>query len=437
MIATDAFFNGVREAGEGLLSSLRLNLLEVGAMCDSAGVIPDDFGGNSGLVYAALMEAWRAGEPYDFIRLMSRLRGVQSTSMFRSADAIAIVSNFFGCTATSGLADRYIQTLLEARAARKLHELGSRLQARAFDASTDIVALLEDAQKELSGIGARPDTTHKHISHFAREIVADLEEPEKHKNAEVIEIGLGIDEMAGPFERGDLLVVAGLTKGGKSSLAGNMIEHCAQQGRRCAMFSFEMTGKQNVQRMLVSHTRINIRELRNSLVSDKTLFDDNQAHAMERYRLDRIRQTAQEMEGWKVEIFERLKGIEQVTAEMARMKALGGLDVAMIDYAQLVRGLRSKGESREREVASISYELKQACMRNECLGILLSQLTVDSNGGAHLRESRALGQDANCVLFIEGDGREKQLRVVAARSAPSGSTIDLVWEEEFTKFSAP
>lgn len=110
--------------------------------------------------------------------------------------------------------------------------------------------------------------------------------------------------------------------------------------------------------------------------------------------------------------------------------------MALIDYAQLIRGLRSKGDSREREVASISYEFKQACMRNECLGILLSQLTVDSNGSAHLRESRALGQDANCVLFIEGDGQDKRLRVVAARSAPSGTLIELHWQEEFTKFSA-
>jgi replicative DNA helicase len=200
------------------------------------------------------------------------------------------------------------------------------------------------------------------------------------------------------------------------------------------MFSFEMTGKQSVERILASQAYVNMRDLKTTLMANSGQLLPT--FSREETEKSKVKHAGASARKWKVEIFEKLKGIEQVTAEMARMKALGGLDVALIDYAQLIRGLRSKGDSREREVASISYEFKQACMRNECLGILLSQLTVDSNGSAHLRESRALGQDASCVLFIEGDGQDKRLRVVAARSAPSGTLIELHWQEEFTKFSA-
>ena len=426
----DSFFTGIQDAGAGILSALRISLLEVGSLCDSSGLCKDDFQSHSGAIYSALMEAWMAGEPYDFIRLVSRLRKTGDYERLNGSNGI---NEFFAQASSAHGASDYIQTLLDARAARRMHELGSRLIAKAFDPTTDVQELLETTREELSKVNSRPDVAHRHISHFANQIIADLEEPEKHRNAEVIEIGLGIDEAAGPFERGDLLVIAGCTKGGKSALAGNIIEHTAKMGRRSALFSFEMTGKQNVQRMLASQSIVNIRNLRKSLFDDATLFDSE--HSFEKHQLNKVRCAAENMKAWKVEIFERPKGIDQVTSEMARMKALGGLDVALIDYAQLVRGLRSKGDSREREVASISYELKQACMKHECLGILLSQLTVDSNGSAHLRESRALGQDANCVLFIEGDGKDKQLRVVAARSAPSGTIIDLLWEEEFTRFS--
>ena len=428
---SDSFFASIQDAGAGLISSLRLSLLEVGAMCDSAGLSQDDFQNESGHIFAALMEAWRSGEQYDFIRLVSRLR---KTSRFSDAGAIERINSFFGKTAHPSAADSYIHTLLEARAARKMHELGSRLVARAFDASTDVQELLEAAQAELSAVNARPETKHKHISHFIDQILEDLDEPEKHHDSEVIEIGLGIDESAGPFGRGDLLVIAGCTKGGKSALANNIIENVSIKGRLSAMFSFEMTGKQSVERILASQAYVNMRELKTTLMANSGQLATT--FSREETEKSKVKHAGASARKWKVEIFEKLKGIEQVTAEMARMKALGGLDVALIDYAQLIRGLRSKGDSREREVASISYEFKQACMRNECLGILLSQLTVDSNGSAHLRESRALGQDANCVLFIEGDGQDKRLRVVAARSAPSGTLIELHWQEEFTKFSA-
>ncbi len=427
------------EAQKCILSCLCLALLECGAVCQSVGITHEDFDRDAPL-YVALMDSWSRGEEFDFSRIGNRLREAGALDAIGGPSRLSEIQFHAGTPANLHY---YVECLLEARAARLLANLGERLRSAAFDATTDPQELLEEARATLDKIHVTPETHKTSIGHFAAQIVADLEEPEKHRHAEVIEIGMGLDEGAGPFERGDLVVIAGRTKGGKSSFAGNLIENCAMQARRCAMFSFEMTGKQNVSRMLASRSNVDIRDLRSKLNADKDLFSDQDSLPM--FNLDRIRTVAKAMKTWKVEIFEHLKGIEQVTAEMARMKCSGGLDVAMIDYAQLVRGLRSKGESREREVASISYELKQAAMKQQCLVLLLSQLTVDERtGSAHLRESRALGQDANCILFIEGeedrdDGEPvaRTIRVGAARSAPSGTEIPLLWEKRFTKFSQP
>lgn len=425
------FIEKSANARNGILSCLCMALLECGALCQTSGITAADFDGD-GPLYTVLMDSWTRGEEFDFLRVLTRLT---EAGALENVGGPVRLNGLCVLLPTASNLQYYLDLLLEARAARLLANLGERLRSAAFDATTDPQELLEEARESLGKIFVTQQTNKTSIGHFAAQIVEDLEEPERHQHAEVIQIGLGIDEGAGPFERGDLIVVAGRTKGGKSSLAGNLIEHCASAGRRCAMFSFEMTGKQNVSRMLASSSRVDLRDLRSRLNADKDLFSMD--HSKEMFDLARIKTSAIAMKTWRVNIFERLKGIEQVTAEMARMKCSGGLDVAMIDYAQLVRGLRSKGESREREVASISYELKQAAMKHQCLVLLLSQLTVDERtGSAHLRESRALGQDANCILFIEGEGEEKVLRVEAARSAPSGTEIPLLWEEKFTKFSA-
>ena len=140
------------------------------------------------------------------------------------------------------------------------------------------------------------------------------------------------------------------------------------------------------------------------------------------------------MSKWRIEIIEEAADVLAIQSELIRIKTTAGaLDLVVVDYAQLVEGLRSKGDNREREVASISRTLKVAATKLNCLVILLSQLNDDGR----LRESRALGQDANAVLFLEQDGdKGMRVRVGKARSAPSGVEVPLQWLPQFTRFQA-
>ncbi len=84
-------------------------------------------------------------------------------------------------------------------------------------------------------------------------------------------------------------------------------------------------------------------------------------------------------------------------------------------------------------MASISGLLKRAAVQTKSVVILASQVT-EKDGKVHLRESKALGQDANCVLFLEGDDDNRTVRVGAARSAPTGTGIPVLWNPSLTKF---
>lgn len=421
---TDSFQAKVDEATSAVLNCLTRSLLEVGALCQSSGLTASHLPDPWSYVYSALMEAWKQGEQYDYIALRSRLR------MNRREIPAQALSEQLSIFCPPSVVQTHISALLEAHAARRMHELGSRLVLQAFDTSSGTQELLESVRKEIETIDAAPQVKQTSVQHFSMQIFEELSTPEEHHQKEAIHFGLGLDEGAGPFYRGDMIVVAAETAGGKSALMGNIVENAASAGSRCGVFSFEMTGKQNAERMLASQACVNIRDLRAALRlmggQGMTSF------SREATEIAKITHAIARMKDWKVEIFEDSHSIEHVTAKMARMKASGGLDLAAIDYAQLVKGLKGDKDNREREVASIPREFKKACMKLECVGVLLSQL----NEQGRLRESRALGQDANCVFFLEDDGSDKKVRVGKARSAPPGTEIPLQWEPGFTKFIA-
>ncbi len=416
------------DASAALISCLRANLVECGAMVQLGGITSAHIVSPVSEIFVVLMDIWRAGERYDFISLCQRLR--KTGGMDRFSDTNQISTLLHTATDHRG-AETHIRSLLECGAARRLHELGQRLSAQAFDTTIDVADFLEQARADLSAITAAPVTTRIAMADFAAQVVESLQRELTEEAGEEIEFGLGLDEGAGPFCRGDLVVIAADTKRGKSALCGNILENAAAAGKSCALFSLEMTGAQNATRVLSSQTGINIRELRAAIKAQRRnpdLFTDKAEDAVKT-----LKAAAAGLKPWKLAVFEEASGVEQIVAEMLRMKFTGGLDLTVVDYAQILRGIRTQGDNREREVASISGLLKRAAVQTKSVVILASQVT-EKDGKVHLRESKALGQDANCVLFLEGPDHERTVRVGAARSAPTGTDIPVFWNPNLTKF---
>jgi replicative DNA helicase len=408
------------ESEEGLLSCLRGDLLETGAIVTQSGL-------TSALmlhyapIFNALMSMWTDGKPFDIITLNGLLRaaGVE----YRAEH----LSNILYGGQTARHAPRFIESIFEVHAARKLRELGRRLVSDSQDVEKPVADLLSEMRAELESITVAPIARKTRLVDFLMDALAGIESISDESAA--LDFGIGLDEKAGPFCPSDLIVIAGETGRGKSALAGNIVENVAADGHRVAVFSLEMSGAQNAERMLASQSRVDIRSMKMRKRLQRHSLAPTQQDVNEARRLELA---VEAMSKWKVDIIESTFSIHQIAAEMVRLKSTSGLDLTVVDYTQLVEGVRDKGDNREREVASISKVLKRAAVQTNSIVLLLSQLNDDGR----LRESRAIGQDANAVLFIEGDPGDMQVRVGKARSAPSGTEIKLRWESQFTRFSA-
>jgi replicative DNA helicase len=414
---TPAFLRHAEESQCAALSALRNNLTEAGALLSTSGVTEAHFYDHHREVFTALMEMWQQAKPFNFRSLAIRLREMGSTIEETALQTIFSESSpMHALPATIG-------ALMRCEASRRLYKLGQRLSGSAFDLTSDIEENLANARAELDAVSVEPDREETSLAYFLKQAVLELEG--HSASPDVIEFGLGLDPVAGPFMRGDLIVIAAETKGGKSAIAGNIVENVASAGNRCLVFSLEMTGVQTAERMLASQARVDIRSMKMRM----RMRHEMQFTSQDTIELARMEDSIARMRDWPVDIITKKGSVAAMSAEIIRRKPA----LAVVDYAQLTEGIRKGNDNREREVASISSTLKRAAGFANCAVILLSQLNEDGK----LRESRALGQDANCVLFLEGDEKDKRtVRVGAARSAPSGVEIELDWRPQFTRFSA-
>jgi replicative DNA helicase len=216
-----------------------------------------------------------------------------------------------------------------------------------------------------------------------------------------------LDEAMSGLHDGDLIIVAGRPGSGKTSLAMGIGENVAKQGHGVAVFSLEMPAIQLVTRMLASHTRIELSTFRKpNEVGNHWPAITSAIATMEKLPLwiddtggitiSEIRARVRKL---KVDIANKRIGTVTCT----------GLKVVIVDYLQLVQAQRGKGQNREQEVALVSRSLKLLAKQENVAVIALSQLNRSSESRkgsdkrpqlSDLRESGAIEQDADAVLFV-------------------------------------
>jgi replicative DNA helicase len=206
-----------------------------------------------------------------------------------------------------------------------------------------------------------------------------------------------LDRMTTGWQKSDLVIVAARPSMGKTAFAVNMVEHAVMTGNSVLVFSMEMPSEQIVMRMLsslgrIDQTRMRTGDLTNedwtrfasavSQLKDKTLYIDDTAALTPGEVRSRARRVARET---------------------------GGLDMIMVDYLQLMRTAKDS-ENRATEISEISRSLKALAKEMKCPVIALSQLNraLESRPdkrpmNSDLRESGAIEQDADVILFIYRD----------------------------------
>lgn len=247
-----------------------------------------------------------------------------------------------------------------------------------------------------------------------------------------------IDDITAGLQPSDLVIIAGRPSMGKTSLALGMAEHAAIRANlTVGIFSLEMSQAQLVLRMLSSQAFLDSHALRTGQLTSENW------HA--------LCAAADRLEGAKVFIDDSGGLTVQVMRSKARrLKAEHGLDLLIIDYLQLMQG-RSDSESRQQEISDISRSLKALAKELEIPVVALSQLSraVESRTDkrpvlSDLRESGAIEQDADVVIFIyrdevyNPDAEEKKgIADILIRKHRNGPTGDrqLTFLEQYAKFA--
>jgi replicative DNA helicase len=202
----------------------------------------------------------------------------------------------------------------------------------------------------------------------------------------------------------------------------NIFETNVVKGEKSGViFSLEMSGKENAARLLSSVAEVDGMAIRRG---NKGLTE---------WDFPKLTRAQMSISESKLDIITDARTLSEVYARAIQIHARRPLDLIGLDYIQLLGGTRKDGDNREREVASISAGMKGLAERLGCVVIALSQL----NDKGQLRESRAIGQDANCVLGIESDverGGVKFIRVVVQRAGPSGDAVACSWRPAYCQF---
>jgi replicative DNA helicase len=326
------------------------------------------------------------------------------------------VNEVYGFIPTSAAWRTYYEQAFEAHRLRQM-----KLTACQIWESPDLETAHQAAEAltEISGRNVKPVIPFKERLHDVLDYIKQLSTTTSES---VVRFGIEpLDYALQPIEPGNQVVICSETGGGKTALAGQAI--LCSSSKSFAIFSLEMGARSLVLRMLAAESAIPLGNLRRGRLT-----------VHERPRLpaamDRLaKRTVYLEDEHPIDV----RGIAARCRTLKRQR--GGLDAVVVDYLQLVApsATGKRDLSREREVAEISRGLKSLALELQIVVVALSQL----NEAGQLRESRAIGQDADVVLHIlPGESGAASIQIRKHRNGPRGAFL-VNFDGSTLRFSAP
>ena len=336
--------------------------------------------------------------------------------------------------------EHYARIVKERATLRNLIQSANRILGMAYRAEEDADTLLDQAEQEIFSIAeGRIHTGFVPLSDLVQGSFTAIEQLQEHKGL-VTGVPSGfvdIDNLTSGFQPAELIIIAARPSMGKTSFALNVAQHVGiKTDRSVGLFSLEMSKEQLFMRMLTAEAEVDSHRFRGGFLSERDY--------------GRLSTALGRLADAKVFIDDSAGlGVLEMRAKARRLKAEHGLDLLVIDYLQLMQG-RGRFENRTQELASISRALKALAKELNVPVFALSQLSRAPESRSDrrpqlsdLRESGALEQDADVVLFIF---REEQydptpenenlaeLIIGKQRNGPTG-TVRLAFLKQHTRFA--
>ncbi|MGV3484079.1 MAG: replicative DNA helicase [Planctomycetaceae bacterium] len=427
------------EAEMGVLGSILL-LPEV---CDDIASLlrADDFYDDANrCLYQHVRDMYDGGEKIDSTLLVSRLR---TAGDYDKVGGLAYLGKLSIAVPNAAHAAYYAQIVNEKATYRKLIEASTEILRDAYDQQMESRELVAQAEQKVFAIMEGRATKHAASIHDI--LHQSMDRMEARMNGSYVDGGCetgftDFDTMTGGFHNGELLILAARPSMGKTALAMNISENVALQNQQPTLFvSLEMSGIELADRMLCSLARVSGHRLRSG-----TLSHDDQ---------NRLIQKANEISKSPLYVDDSpSRTVSEIAAAARRIqRRMGGLGLIVIDYLQLIEPDNSR-DPRQEQVAKIARRLKGLAREMKVPVLCLSQLNRQAEDSkdhrprlSHLRESGAIEQDADVVMFVHREeyyhrGEDKaqyagQAEIIIAkqRNGPIGDVL-LTWEGEYTRF---
>ena len=434
------------EAEQAVLGCI---LIDVQAQADILGMIKEeDFYSQAHRdIFSSMLKIYQKSIPVDFVTILDGLEKDKILDKVGGIEYITTLTN----TVPSAVNFKYYCDIVKADSTRrKLIESGQRIIEDAYE-SEDKDKSLQFAEKEIFDIAEKQERSalehvgkpNGAIKHVIDKFDAIAKDPTALKG---IPTGFKeFDRVTNGLQNSDLILLAARPGVGKTSFAMNVIVHAATElGKKCAVFSLEMSKEQLIQRAICSLAKVSMAKALNG--------------SMDGEEWKRIWAATKKLEQSGLYVDDSsLTTPADILTKCRRLKAKEDVDLIMIDYIQLMSSGSNKREmNRQNEVSDISRNLKIAAKELNVPIIVLSQLSrsVESraeNGHrpmlSDLRDSGAIEQDADIVLFLynpekyndvaqEDEPGTVELIIAKHRNGSTGK-VKLRWIGEYTTFVNP
>ncbi len=389
-----------------------------------------------GIIFDTIVELCNEGKPVDLVTLQDRLREKELPA---EISAMEYARELLDSVPTSANIKYYANIVSEKALLRRLIRASEEVADACYLQQEKTEAILDAAEKKMFDLFQRQGTSdYVPIRQIVLNVVDNIEKASRTQgNVTGLPTGfVDLDYKTSGFQPSDLILIAARPSMGKTAFALNIARNmAAKSGISIAIFSLEMSKEQLVSRMLSMESRVDSQSMRTGDLRDEdwTKLVEG-ADVIGRSRL----------------LIDDTPGISvsALRSKCRKYKLEHDLGIVFIDYLQLMSG-SGRSDSRQQEISDISRSLKALARELQVPIVALSQLSraVEQRPNhrpmlSDLRESGAIEQDADVVMFIyrddyyNKDSEKKniaEIHIAKQRNGPIG-VVDLVWMPQYTQF---
>jgi len=427
------------DAERGVLGSILLDP----NMCDEVALLlrPDDFYADAHRkLYAHMLAMHDAGKRIDTMLLVESLK---QAGDFEQVGGAAYLAEVLHSVPVAAHAVYYGQIVRDKATLRNLIHTTTEILREAYDPGLEPRDLLNQAEDKIFSINE--DRAADSVLSMHDVLVAAFEQIDRRMErggATGVPTGFtDLDNLTGGLHESELVILAARPSMGKTALATNVADYVSVKANLTTLFvSLEMSRLELAQRMLCGRGRIDGRKFRGGFLSGE----------------DREKLVEASSELSKAPLYiddTATRTVSEIAACARRLKRKAGLGLIVIDYLQLIEPDNLK-DPRQEQVAKIARQLKHLARKLQVPVLCLAQLNRQVETAAekkprlsHLRESGAIEQDADVVMFIHRDDygltREDaqeqdvvgkaEVSIAKQRNGPTGE-VKLFWKPEYTRF---